>query len=263
MDPRAAAGALGARLGRPPPRVLVVLGSGLGGLAEELAAAEQLGFDELGLRLPGAAGHAGRFVAGWLEQTPVLAQLGRCHLYEGATPAEVVAPVRAAAAAGIGELVITNAAGGLRSDLRPGQLVCLRDQLNLTGASPLAGETPPQFVDMASAYDPGRRAAAAEAAAALDEPLAEGVYAGVLGPAYETPAEARMLRALGADLVGMSTVLEVIAARAAGMRVLGLSLVTNAHGAATPVSHSEVLAAAQDGAPRLLRLLRAVLGELA
>jgi len=260
--------ALADALGGRRPSVLLTLGSGLGALADEVADPLVLPFTDLGLPTATVPGHAGRLVVGTLGGVEVVVQQGRLHLYEF-TPndhhpaSDVVAVVRATAEAGVGTFVVTNAAGGLRAELRPGDLVLLTDHLNLTGATPLSG---PRFVDMAGAYDPALRALAHEAAASVGERLAEGVYAGLTGPAYETPAEAQMLRALGADVVGMSTVLEVIAAREAGMAVVGCALVTNAHPqpGAPPAAtnHAEVLAAGAVAGGRLAAVLRALLPRL-
>ncbi|MGH8909583.1 MAG: purine-nucleoside phosphorylase [Egibacteraceae bacterium] len=249
-------------LGGVRPEVLLVLGSGLGALAGEVADPLVIGFEEVGLPPAAVAGHAGRLVTGRLGGVEVLVQQGRLHLYEGYDAGQVAACVRLAARAGVGTLLVTNAAGGLRADLRVGDLLLISDQLNLTGTSPLIGA--PTFVGMAGAYDPQLRAWAHEAATAMGERLVEGVYAGVVGPAYETPAEARMLRALGADAVGMSTVLEVIAARALGMRVLGCSLITNVHQPhVADADHRAVLEVARTASSRLAAVVRAVLPRLA
>jgi purine-nucleoside phosphorylase len=219
----------------------------------------------------------------------VLICIGRVHLYEGRSPAEVVHPVRTAIFAGASTLVLTNAAGGIRQDFRPGQAVLIADHLNLTGTSPLGGPPLPEglpgrFVDLTAVYDPALRVLAREADADAERTaplpasvglaagadlapgtgLAEGVYAGLVGPHYETPAEVRMLGRLGADLVGMSTVLEAIAARHLGAGVLGISLVTNlaAGVSPTPLDHAEVLAAGRAAAPALGRLLAAVATRL-
>jgi len=255
---------LRARLGELQPQVLLTLGSGLGALADEVARPTDFGLADLGLPATTVPGHAGRLVAGWLRGIPVLVQQGRLHLYEGHTAADVTAVVRAAAEVGVTTFVVTNAAGGIAADLASGDLLLIRDHLNLTGRNPLVGAGAPTFVDLAGAYDAGLRAAAHAAAADVGEPLAEGVYAGVVGPAYETPAEVRMLRTLGADAVGMSTVLEVIAARAFGLRVLGLSVVTNVHRqGGTPTDHGEVLDAARSSGTRLAGVVRALLPRLA
>lgn len=244
------------------PRILLTLGSGLGALAGEVADPTVIGFPELGLPTASVPGHAGRLVAGRLHGVPALVQEGRLHLYEGHPPADVTAVVRAAAETGVTTFVVTNAAGGLAPDLAAGDLLAVSDHLNLTGCSPLVGPDP-TFVDLAEAYDPALRASAHGAAAEVGEQLREGVYAGVVGPAYETPAEVRMLRLLGADAVGMSTVLEVIAARACGLRVLGLSVITNVHrDGGTATDHGEVLDAANSSGARLASLLRVLLPRL-
>lgn len=248
------------------PRVLLILGSGLGSLAREVADPVVLDFHEAGLPTATVPGHEGRLVAGTLAGVRVLVQQGRLHLYEGYAANQVTACVRLAARAGVTALVVTNSAGGLRSDMRPGNLLLITDHLNLTGTDPLIGRPRigrPCFVTMTDAYDPEVRARAYEAAAVVGEHLAEGVYAGLLGPSYETAAESRMLRTLGADAVGMSTVLEVIAARALGLRVLGCSVITNVHQPyAIPVSHGDVLAVAATAGPRLAAVVREVLPSL-
>ncbi|MDQ2636316.1 MAG: purine-nucleoside phosphorylase, partial [Actinomycetota bacterium] len=187
----------------------------------------------------------------------VLVFVGRIHAYEGHDLRHVVHPVRAACAGGVRTVVLTNAAGGLRDDLAVGQPVLISDHLNLTGRSPLVGA---QFVDLVDAYSPRLRAVARE----IEPALSEGVYAGLVGPHYETPAEIRMLRTLGADLVGMSTVHETIAARAAGAEVLAVSLVTNLAAGMTgqPLNHEEVLAAGRRSATRMGALLAGVIARL-
>lgn len=246
------------------PRVLLTLGSGLGGLAAEVRDPLVLAFGDIGLPDPTVPGHAGRLIAGELHGVQVLVQQGRLHLYEGVPVSDVAAAVRAAADVGVESFVVTNAAGGIDPDLSPGDIMVLRDHLNLTGASPLIGAGgPPQFLDMHDAYDPHLRTMAVAAADAVGMALREGVYAGLVGPAYETPAEVAMLRALGADAVGMSTVSEVIAARALGLRVCGFSLITNVHRpGGTATSHGEVLTTADAAGPRLASLLRAMLPQL-
>jgi purine-nucleoside phosphorylase len=252
-------GRLAELLGGFRPRVLVTLGSGLGALADEIRDPIVVSFADAGLPGPTVPGHSGRFVAGELRGVPVLAQQGRVHLYEGVGVDTIVAAVRAAAFIGVGTFVVTNAAGGLNPDFSPGDLMLITDHLNLTGANPLIGLAEPHFLDLKDAYDPALRALAHEAAGAVDEGLVEGVYGGLTGPAYETPAEVRMLRTLGCDGVGMSTVLEVIAARDLGLRVCGFSLITNVHRpGGTPTSHREVVQAGLSGGPRLAK----VVGEL-
>lgn len=260
------------RLGAFRPRVLLTLGSGLGALADALDDPIAVPFPDVGLPEPTVPGHRGRFLAGTLEGVPVLAQQGRLHLYEGVPAGSVVAAVRAAADCGVETFVVTNAAGGIAADFTPGDLMLIADHLNLTGTSPLlpaAGQMPegpadaPNFLDMTGAYDPGLRTAARAVAREQGERLVEGVYAGLVGPAYETPAEVAMLRALGADAVGMSTVTEVIAARALGLRVVGFSLITNVHRpGGTPTHHAEVLDVGATAGPRLAALLRTLLPRL-
>jgi purine-nucleoside phosphorylase len=210
-----------------------------------------------GFTPPTAEGHGGRLLSMRIAEHRVLVFVGRIHAYEGHALRHVVHPVRAACAAGAQMLVLTNAAGGLRADFAVGQPVLISDHLNLTARSPLVGS---QFVDLVDAYSPRLRAVARE----IDPSLPEGVYAGLPGPQYETPAEIRMLRTLGADLVGMSTVHETIAARALGAQVLAVSLVTNLAAGMTgrPLSHEEVLAAGRQSATRMGSLLGAVIARL-
>lgn len=255
---------LGQRLEGRRPRVLITLGSGLGQLADEIRDPLVLSFRDVGLPDPTVPGHAGRFIAGQLHGVEVLAQQGRLHLYEGVAVRDVTAAVRAAADAGVDTFLVTNAAGGIGEDKAPGDILVLRDHLNLTATSPLIGAGgAPQFVDMAQAYDPHLRKLAAAAAERVGVEMTEGVYAGLIGPAYETPAEIAMLRTLGAHAVGMSTVSEVIAARALGLRVCGFSLLTNVHHpGGTATDHAEVLAAAATGGPRLASVLREMLPQV-
>ncbi len=253
--------ALADRLAGFTPRVLLTLGSGLGGLAEEVSDPLVVPFADVGLPSSTVPGHAGRLLAGSLAGTPVLVQQGRVHLYEGVPVRQVVACVQAAAEVGVDTFLVTNAAGGIDPGFAPGDLMLLRDHLNLTGTSPLLGG--PTFIDMKDAYDPDLRGAALAAAAEAGERLVEGVYAGLVGPAFETPAEITMLRTFGASAVGMSTVSEVIAARAAGLRVVGFSLITNVHRpGGTPTFHSEVLDVGAMAGPRLASVLRGLLPRL-
>jgi purine-nucleoside phosphorylase len=247
--------------------VAVVLGSGwqdaadgIGAAAIELAATDLPGFIP-----PTVAGHQGRVRSVEIAGRRVLVLVGRVHLYEGRSPAEVAHPVRMAVAAGAGVVVLTNAAGGIDPAYRVGQTVVLRDHLNLTGMSPMGGSPPPagygpRFVDLSGCWSPRLR----DLAHQVDPSLVEGVYAALPGPHYETPAEIAMLASIGADLVGMSTVLEAIAARHVGAELLGLSLVTNAAAgvAAEPVAHSDVLAAGAAASPGLARLIAEVIGRL-
>ncbi|MFF0491164.1 purine-nucleoside phosphorylase [Nocardia sp. NPDC004068] len=254
-----AAEAIAERTGVSGHRIAVVLGSGWQDAAAEIGSptasvpmAELPGFDT-----PTAQGHQGTVHSVRVNDADVLLLMGRQHLYEGHEPAQVVHGVRAAIAAGARTVLLTNAAGGIRPGLRVGEPVLIADHLNLTGRTPLTGAT---FVDLVDAWDPGLRTLARE----VDPSLTEGVYAGLTGPQYETPAEIRMLATVGADLVGMSTVLEAIACRAAGARVLGISLVTNLAAGVTGehLSHAEVLAEGHAAAPRLGKLLRGVLERL-
>ncbi len=241
--------------------LLFVLGSGLGVFAERLEDARAVPFAELdGMPRSAVPGHAGRFVSGRVRGVPVVVQQGRVHLYEGWSPEEVTRAVRALAGLGCGAVVLTNAAGGARADWPAGTLMRLRDHLNLQGRGPLA----PGEAGYGSPYDPELGAALDEAAAAAGVPLEQGVYAGLLGPSYETPAEVRALRAMGADAIGMSTVAEAVAARAAGARVAAVSLVTNpgAGIGGTPLSHAEVVEAGREAADRFCRLLEAAVEPL-
>jgi purine-nucleoside phosphorylase len=257
--------ALRRRLDGFAPRVLITAGSGLEALADEVESVDEVAFFEVGLPDTTVPGHSGRLIAGHLGGVPVLVQRGRLHLYEGVAAADVTATVRAAAHAGASTFLVTNAAGGVAVDMEPGDLLLIRDHLNLTGTTPLMRpREEPLFLDMKDAYDPELRDLAHEAAAEAGERLLEGVYAGLVGPAYETPAEVQMLRTLGADAVGMSTVLEVITAREHGMRVLGCSLITNVHRpGGTPTDHEEVLEAGRTGGPRLAAVIRALVPRFA
>ncbi|MEO0018240.1 MAG: hypothetical protein RLZZ522_1523 [Verrucomicrobiota bacterium] len=237
----------------------IVLGSGLGPLADAVAIEREVPFADAGLPASTVPGHAGKFVFGRLHGTPVVLMKGRVHLYEGHSAHDTTAGVRWLAAQGVSRLILTNAAGTLNPDFSPGTWMLLADHLNLTGTSPLRGA---EFIDLSAAYDPAWRAEFRAAASAQEMPLPEGVYAGLRGPQYETPAEVRMLRTLGADAVGMSTVLETIQARALGLRVVGLSCLTNwaAGITAAPLDHHEVLATGQQAAAAMIRLLTQVLG---
>ncbi|MFN2558008.1 MAG: purine-nucleoside phosphorylase [Nitriliruptorales bacterium] len=249
-----------------PPDLFLVLGSGLGSVADAIVDAVEIPIAEVaGLPTPSVAGHVGLLRAGWLGEVRVLAQSGRVHLYEGYSAAEVTRSVEVAAELGCSTFVVTNAAGGLDETFQTGDLVAILDHLNLTATSPLVGvsrDAGHLFVDMVDAYDPQLRQAAFEVASQLGVELRAGIYAGVLGPAYETPAEAAMLRRLGADLVGMSTVLEVIAARARGLRVLGLSVITNVGGTTVAISHDQVLAVGHESGARLGEVVSRVIERM-
>lgn len=263
-----AADAVRARLAGRSPKVAIILGSGLGALADQVTDSIRIGYADIpGFHVPTVQGHKGELVAGKLGGTEVLMQSGRFHMYEG-HPAQIsVLPVRVFASLGVDTLVVTNAAGGIRRTFVPGTLMLLSDHINLTGRNPLegpvlAGET--RFPDMSVAYDAQLRDAARRIAAAQGTRLEEGVYCALLGPTYETPAEVRMLERLGADAVGMSTAPETIIARARGMRVLGFSLITNAAAGTTAalLSHAEVMEVAAEAGGRLAALVKGVVSEL-
>jgi purine-nucleoside phosphorylase len=262
-DPRAsaqtAAAAIAQQTGLDNHEVAVVLGSGWAPAADALGTAEtSIPMATLpGFTPPSAEGHSGTVHSLHIGGKSVLVLLGRTHAYEGHPLANVVHAVRTAAAAGVRTLVLTNAAGGLRSDMTVGQPVLISDHLNLTGRSPLVGA---QFVDLVNAYSPRLRGIAQS----VDPSLAEGVYAGLPGPHYETPAEINMLRVIGADLVGMSTVHETIAARAEKLEVLGISLVTNLAAGITgePLDHEEVLEVGRASATRMGHLLAQVIEKI-
>ncbi len=234
------------------PRIGLVLGSGLGGFADELADATRIPYAEIpSFPRSTAIGHAGEMVIGTSNGVAVAAMSGRVHLYEGYSPKEVVFPVRVFARMGIRALVLTNAAGGINLEYRQGALVVIKDHMNLQGQNPLVGTNDerfgPRFPDMTQAYWKPYREMALEEAHQLRLTVYEGVYAGLLGPSFETPAEIRYLRTIGADLVGMSTIFEVIAARHMGLKVLAISCVTNmAAGILDQViTHDEVLETAE------------------
>ena len=265
VDLSRSAAELRARLGAEPFEVALVLGSGLGSLVASVEDPTVVSFADLGGLPPvSVSGHSGCWVGGWIEGRRVLVQAGRYHLYEGLPVELVCAPVRLAAALGARTLVVTSAAGGVRPSLRPGTLMMLENHLDLMTKSPLAqteGVSPSGVSDL---YDCDLRGLAESCARHLDLTLERGVYAGLSGPSYETPAEIRMLERLGADVVGMSTVLEVTAAHTLGLRCLGISLVTN-HGAGitrVPLAHDEVLEVGSRSASKLEGLLRAIIRKL-
>ncbi len=256
---RLAAIALEQRTGVEAHDVAVVLGAGWAPAATQLGETVAIvPMDELpGFAAPTAQGHGGQVLSLRIGAHRVLVVLGRIHAYEGHDLCHVVHPIRTACAAGVNTVVLTNAAGGLREDYSVGQPVLIKDHLNLTARSPLVGA---QFVNLVDAYSPRLRGIARE----IDPNLDEGVYAGLPGPHYETPAEIQMLRTLGADLAGMSTVHETISARLAGAEVLGISLVTNLAAGMTgePLSHDEVLQAGRESATLMGSLLSAVIERL-
>jgi purine-nucleoside phosphorylase len=259
-----------AAAGGAGPRVALVLGSGLGGLAAEVEDARRTPCGDIPhWPVSGVPGHAGVLVTGRLAGVPVAVLSGRVHAYEGHDPAAVVRPVRTLARVGVRCFVLTNAAGGIRPDLRPGDLMWLDDHLNLTGANPLRGPNldalGPRFPDMSAVYEASWAPLAEEAARAAGLGIHRGVYAALAGPSFETPAEIRMLRALGADAVGMSTVPEAIALRHAGAKVAALSLVTNlaAGTLPQPLSHEEVMETGARVRPRLRAMLRQFVSAVA
>jgi len=244
----------------------VVLGSGLGGFADALDGRIETPYSAIpGWPVSSIAGHAGKLVIGRVGATDVIVLSGRVHLYEGYTAHQVTFGIRELARHGVRSVILTNAAGGINLVYKPGDLVLIADHINLTGTNPLVGANDdalgPRFPDMSEAYAAEFREIAH---AASPQPLREGVYAGILGPSFETPAEIRYLRSIGADLVGMSTVQETIAANHAGMRVLGISCVTNMAAGVLPrkLSHQEVLETGERVKDTLTALLRAIVPQL-
>jgi purine-nucleoside phosphorylase len=263
----AAARAIGDRLGRVP-EVAIVLGSGLGPLAERLTGARRIPYGEIPhFPRTTVVGHQGELVAGSLGGTPVLVQSGRFHLYEGHAPATVALPVRVFAELGVRTLLLTNAAGGIRRGFARGVLMMIADHVNLTFRNPLVGPTLPgeeRFPDVSDPYDRELRALAREVARRGRITLEEGVYLQVLGPSYETPAEIKMAERMGADAVGMSTAVEVIVARARGLRCLAFSTITNPAAGTSHerLDHAEVMAVARQVAGELERLVEGVVSGL-
>lgn len=247
------------------PAIGIVLGSGLGAFAEGIEDAVIIPFSEIP-HFPQSTvpGHSGRLVIGRLDGVPVAVMQGRVHAYEGYSPEEVTFPVRVLGLLGVRMLIVTNAAGGIRLDMKQGDLVLLSDHINFTGRNPVAGPNDerfgPRFFDMTEAYSKRLRRLAATVAERQGFPVAEGVYLSLLGPSFETPAEIRAFRAMGADLVGMSTVQEVIVARQMGIEVLGISCVTNLAAGiqAEPLSHEEVMETGRRVAARFSQLLTAL-----
>jgi purine-nucleoside phosphorylase len=252
------------------PAIGVVLGSGLGAFGDELSDRIDIPYAQI----PGwpgstAAGHAGKLILGKIDGVNAAVMAGRAHLYEGYTPQQVTYSVRVLRALGVHSMVFTNAAGGINTALERGGLVLITDHINLQGVNPLVGPNDdslgPRFPDMSDAYAKAYRNIAKSVAAELCIPIGEGVYAAMLGPSYETPAEIRFLRAIGADVVGMSTVLEAIAANHMGMKVLGISCVTNMAAGILPqkIQHEEVLETGEMVRDTLVRFLKALLPRLA
>jgi len=253
------------------PRVGLVLGSGLGSFARKLKNRIAIPYEEIPhFPIPsGVVGHAGELVLGDVERTSVVVLSGRVHFYEGRPMSEVVFPARVLARLGVSEVVLTNAAGGIRRTFKPGDLMLIADHINAFGTNPLIGPNEdslgPRFPDMSAVYDPALRQLAKQTARKLGVPLREGVYLGTTGPSYETPAEIRACRIIGADAVGMSTVPEAIALRHAGVRVLGISTITNMAAGILPqpLDHAEVLATTKRVGERFVRLLTALVPDIA
>lgn len=251
------------------PRLGLILGSGLGVLAEQIEESHQIPYKHIPhFPVSTVAGHAGQLVVGFLSGCPVIAMQGRFHAYEGYTFEQVTFPVRVMNELGVDTVIVTNAAGGINESFQSGDLMVIRDHINFTFRNPLIGENEaewgPRFPDMSTAYDPSLRELAHQVAQAEGIPLQTGVYAGVIGPSYETPAEIRMLRQLGGDAVGMSTVPEVIVARHMGMRVLGISCITNMAAGILPqpLSHEEVVETAERVRETFLLLVREIVAKI-
>lgn len=249
------------------PRLALVLGSGLGGLANEVENAIRIPYGDLpGFPHSGVSGHAGEIVAGTLSGIAVIMLAGRAHYYEKANAAAMRPAIEALAGIGVTHLFLTNAAGSLEPDMGPGSVMLLSDHINFSGSNPLFGEpSDRRFVGLSEAYDPGMRQAMREAAAGTGTKLHEGVYMWFSGPSFETPAEIRMARTMGANAVGMSTVPEVILARFCGLKVAAASVITNlaAGMSAGELSHQETKDMAPEGGRKLARLLRAAIGDMA
>ena len=264
----AATDAVKQRLGKLKPRVAIVLGSGLGFLADEVVNPIRIPYNTIpGFPEPGVAGHKGLLVGGTLEEVPVLVQAGRFHLYEGHPAGVAGLPARVFAELGVEILIVTNAAGGVRRTFPGGTLMLIADHINLMWRNPLIGQPQPgeqRFPIMHESYDGELRALARTVAREMGIRLEEGVYVGLLGPSYETPAEVRMLERLGADAVGMSTVPEVLVARSRGIRCLGFSIITNPGAGITgeALSHAEVLAISEQVARRLSVVVKGVLKRI-
>lgn len=252
------------------PLLAIVLGSGLGDFADEAADAVKINFSDVPhFSRSTAVGHAGRLVLGKIDGCPVIIMQGRVHLYEGYPASQAAFPMRVFARLGVRAAILTNAAGGINLDYGQGGLVVIKDHINLQGQNPLVGPEDERFgarfIDMTEAYSRDYRRQALACAKKVGIDLREGIYAGLLGPSYETPAEIRFLRTIGADLVGMSTVPEVIVARQMGIKVLAISCVTNMAAGILdqPLNHAEVLETGKRVAGQFKALLRAVIPEIA
>ena len=251
------------------PSVAVVLGSGLGAFADELSDATAIGYDEIpGFAHATVEGHAGRLVIGKAGNVAVAAMQGRFHFYEGYSLEEVTFPIRVLKLLGVNTLMLTNAAGSLNTELTPGSLMVISDHINLMGVNPLIGPNEenfgPRFPDLSVAYDPDLQSLVIDEANAMGLSLRRGVYASLTGPSYETPAEIHMVRTLGADAVGMSTVPEAIVARHMDMRVIGISCITNlaAGVSSRPIDHSQVMEIGESVRGQFTELLRRVIAKL-
>lgn len=260
-DARAAADVVRARLGVESPACAIILGSGLGGLADRIENARRLSYAEIpGFHATHVVGHKGQLIAGTLGGREVIAFAGRFHMYEGHAPWVSAFPVRVVHALGVRTLFVSNAAGGIRRTFSAGDLMVIEDHINMQFVNPLAGPVEPtdeRFPDMSAPYSPRLMGLLREAASRLDLPLQSGVYVGLLGPSYETPAEVRMLEKLGADATGMSTVGEVILANALGLQVVGVSLISNPAAGLSPgkLSHADVMRAAEAAGEKFVALV--------
>jgi purine-nucleoside phosphorylase len=252
------------------PKIGLVLGSGLGAFADEFASATRIDYEKIPhFPVSTAIGHAGKLVVGIVGQVAVAAMQGRVHFYEGYSMQEVVFPMRVLARMGVRAVILTNAAGGINTSFQQGCLVVIRDHINLQGTNPLIGPNDerfgPRFHDMSKAYEKSWGDAALEEGRRLGVPMYEGVYGALSGPSYETPAEIRYMRAIGCDLAGMSTVPEVIVARHMGIKVLGISCVTNMAAGVLdqPINHEEVLETGERVKIQFIELLRAMIPRIA
>ena len=251
------------------PTIGIITGTGLGSAVGALEDAAVIGYGDIPhFPVSTVVGHSGQFVSGLLAGQPVLVMQGRFHLYEGYSPLQVTFPVRVMQTLGVRDLILSNAAGGMNLSYAQGDLMIIRDHINLTGENPLVGPNPddwgPRFPDMTAAWDPGLAAVCQRVADTLGIAMQQGVYAGLKGPSLETPAEIRFLTAIGADAVGMSTVMEAIAAVHAGMRILGISTITNINNPdqPQPATLEEIIAAADQATPRLRQLIEAVVAGI-
>src|SRR2546421_3533138 len=251
------------------PSVAIVLGSGLGAFADELTESTSLAYKDIaGFAQATVEGHAGRLVIGKTGEVPIVAMQGRFHFYEGYSLEDVTFPIRVLKSLGVRQLILTNAAGSLNTEFTPGSLMVISDHINLMGVNPLIGRNDerfgPRFPDLTSTYDPDLQSIVIEEATAMNIDMRRGVYAALTGPSYETPAEIHMVRTLGADAVGMSTVPEAIVARHMNMEVIGISCITNlAAGVSNrPVDHSQVIATGERVRAEFTELLRRVVARL-